>query len=213
MSKCWSEGELRACLDGELPEQEREAAARHLAECETCSALNRTVAERAGRVAALMQGLGVSDLPVKAPAVLAPRVVKLAPRIPLWARVAVPAALAAGVILGFIVHGKMARPAVQPKTVAIQPVSPPGSGTTEPQQATESLAPPSSPSPRRAAVRPPRRSASPVRTVSTNDYYLALDDEPIETGVVMRVALGSENVQADVIFDSQGRPRAIRSVR
>jgi hypothetical protein len=42
------------------------------------------------------------------------------------------------------------------------------------------------------------------------DYYLALDDEPIETGVVMRVALGPAEVPADVIFDQEGRARAIR---
>jgi hypothetical protein len=29
----------------------------------------------------------------------------------------------------------------------------------------------------------------------------------------MRVALGGGDLQADVIFDSQGRPRAIRPIR
>ena len=44
-------------------------------------------------------------------------------------------------------------------------------------------------------------------------YYLALDDEPIDTGVVMRVALDGTGIQADVIFDAEGRPRAIRTVK
>src|SRR6185312_9974164 len=44
-------------------------------------------------------------------------------------------------------------------------------------------------------------------------YYLALDNEPIDTGVVMRVALGDTAVEADVIFDSDGRPRAIRTAK
>jgi hypothetical protein len=45
------------------------------------------------------------------------------------------------------------------------------------------------------------------------DYFLALDDDPIDMGVVMRVALDSAaDLQADVIFDADGRPRAIRPV-
>jgi hypothetical protein len=46
------------------------------------------------------------------------------------------------------------------------------------------------------------------------DYFLALDDDPIELGVVVRVALdGAAAVQADVVFDADGRPRAIRPVQ
>ena len=41
---------------------------------------------------------------------------------------------------------------------------------------------------------------------------MALDDEPIDTGVVMRVALGPAEVPADVVFSPDGRPRAIRLV-
>jgi hypothetical protein len=45
------------------------------------------------------------------------------------------------------------------------------------------------------------------------EYYLALDDEPIDTGIVMRAALDGAGVQADVIFDAEGRPRAIRTIK
>jgi hypothetical protein len=41
-------------------------------------------------------------------------------------------------------------------------------------------------------------------------YFLALDDEPFEVGVVRRVALGPEEVPADVVFGPDGRARAIR---
>jgi hypothetical protein len=57
----------------------------------------------------------------------------------------------------------------------------------------------------------PRHSRrQPARARPPADYYLALDDDPIETGVVMRVALGPAEVPADVIFDQDGRARAIR---
>jgi hypothetical protein len=42
------------------------------------------------------------------------------------------------------------------------------------------------------------------------DYYLALDDQPIETGYIMRLDIGDR--QADVIFDGDGNPRAIHPV-
>jgi hypothetical protein len=60
----------------------------------------------------------------------------------------------------------------------------------------------------------PPRIKSPKRAKQPRvQYYLALDDEPIDTGVVMRVALDGTAVQADVIFDAEGRPRAIRTVK
>jgi hypothetical protein len=60
----------------------------------------------------------------------------------------------------------------------------------------------------------PARAKSPKRVKPPEvQYYLALDDEPIDTGVVMRVALDGTGIQADVIFDSEGRARAIRTVK
>jgi hypothetical protein len=67
-------------------------------------------------------------------------------------------------------------------------------------------------------------AAAPVRTARPKpatpgappqtDSYLALDDDPIDVGIVMRVALDSAAaVQADVIFDAEGRARAIRPVK
>src|SRR5262249_49352728 len=57
------------------------------------------------------------------------------------------------------------------------------------------------------------RTARPKRAVSNpKDYFLALDDEPIESGVIMRVAIGPGDAQADIVFDTGGRARAIRLV-
>jgi anti-sigma factor RsiW len=42
--------------------------------------------------------------------------------------------------------------------------------------------------------------------------FVALDSEPIDTGLVVRVALGPDQVQADVIVAPDGRPRAYRLV-
>jgi hypothetical protein len=58
------------------------------------------------------------------------------------------------------------------------------------------------------------RARSPKRVKPPQvEYYLALDDEPIDTGIVMRAALDGAGVQADVIFDAEGRPRAIRTIK
>jgi len=42
--------------------------------------------------------------------------------------------------------------------------------------------------------------------------FVALDNEPIETGMVVRVAFGPQQIQADVIVAPDGRPRAYRLV-
>jgi hypothetical protein len=44
------------------------------------------------------------------------------------------------------------------------------------------------------------------------DYFVALDDQPIESGVIMRMAIQPGNAQADIVFDPAGRARAIRLV-
>jgi hypothetical protein len=56
------------------------------------------------------------------------------------------------------------------------------------------------------------RTRRPVTRRPKTDFYLALDDDPIETGLVVRVALDSGAVQADVILGPDGRARAFRLV-
>jgi hypothetical protein len=49
-------------------------------------------------------------------------------------------------------------------------------------------------------------------TARLSTQFVALDDEPIDTGVVVRVAVGPNQVQADVIVGPDGRARAFRLV-
>ena len=49
-------------------------------------------------------------------------------------------------------------------------------------------------------------------TAAISRHFVALDDEPIDTGVVVRVAVGPDQVQADVIIGPDGRARAFRLV-
>jgi hypothetical protein len=43
-------------------------------------------------------------------------------------------------------------------------------------------------------------------------YFVALDDEPFESGVIMRVGVKPGNVQADIVFGPDGRAHAFRLV-
>jgi hypothetical protein len=56
------------------------------------------------------------------------------------------------------------------------------------------------------------KPAPPPKTAQVARPFIALDNEPIETGMVVRVAFGSDQVLADVIITPDGRPRAYRLV-
>jgi anti-sigma factor RsiW len=198
MKECGDEGGLRAYLDRELPLEEMTRIAVHLGGCAKCHARYNELAGRAARVAALMEALEVGA-------------VAAAPGPPqrswtmgrgIAARPVATAilALAAAAALAFVLAPKRAeapKPVVAPHVVPVRPVM---------QQAATPTVEAPEPSPPRAK--------SPKRVKPPNvQYYLALDDEPIDTGVVMRVALDGTGVQADVIFDADGRPRAIRTVK
>jgi hypothetical protein len=43
-------------------------------------------------------------------------------------------------------------------------------------------------------------------------YFVALDNEPIESGIIMRVDVMPGNVQADIVLGPDGRARAFRVV-
>lgn len=189
MTGCLQEGDWRAYLDGELPDMV--GAGQHLTECEACREVYEEIAGRASRVASLMMDLDAAPVPV----------VREAPRRPVraWvtAGMAVAAALAAAFVLApqrvqTVEAPTIAQRAPEPAAVPPQPAAPPVEvAASEPKVS------------RSRSVRP--RAPRP-------QYYLALDDQPIETGTVMRVAFES-GIQADVIVDSDGRPRAIRAVR
>ena len=65
MSGCWSEGELRAHLDGELLPDEMEQVTAHLLECADCQGQSRDLAARAAMVSALMGALPVVAQPAR----------------------------------------------------------------------------------------------------------------------------------------------------
>ena len=186
MTGCLQEGDWRAYLDGELPDMA--GAGEHLTECAACREVYDEIAGRASRVASLMMDLDAAHVPV----------VRKAVRRPLRAWVTAGMALAAALAAAFVLAPQRVQ-TVEAPTIAQRAPEPAAAPPAPPVEVAASV--PRAP---RARVRP-RRAARP-------QYYLALDDQPIETGTVMRVAFES-GIQADVIVDSDGRPRAIRAVR
>lgn len=198
MSECWDEGGLRAYCDRELPPEDLARVAAHLGACAECHKRYNELAARAVRVSSIMGALAF-----EAPAAVAP----VLPR-RRWVQPVAAAglALAAALALAYVLIPKRAE---RPQPVAsprVERVNRPIQAETTTPEPAGAVTP--------ASVRTARaKSPHPAKAPQT-DYYLALDDEPIEMGVVARVALdGSAAVQADVIFDAEGRPRAIRPVK
>src|SRR5215831_18426293 len=196
MKECWAEGDLRAYVDRELAPEVMEKIGGHLRECTACQSRYGEIAGRAARVTEWMSALPEVETPL-----WAPRVVEIAPRRAVWPRAVAVGAVAAGLLLAGILLGRHEEPetavappaAQQPETAAaMKPVLP----TPAPEVEH------STPLRTARAVRPPapRRAAVPQKT-----YYMALDDEPIEAGVVVRMALDPGAVQADVIVGLDGR--------
>ena len=189
MRQCWSEGALRAYLDRELPPEDLARVAAHLGECPQCEALRAELAGRAARVSGFMNVLPepgrVTSLPLitRQPRTAWP-----------WAAAA---AVAAALAIAFLLSKPVAPAILSPVSSFAQTPTPPPANARSPVQ---------SPVPRHSKRQPAKPRA-------TADYYLALDDEPIETGVVMRVALGPAELPADVIFDQDGRARAVRLIK
>jgi anti-sigma-K factor RskA len=184
MIQCRSEGELRAYLDRELPSTEMDAVAEHVAGCRACGEAVAVLAARADRVLALMDELQYGG----------PAALPAGRRAWRWA--AVTGALAACLALAVVLAPKRTEQPAAP--AALRPA---------PAQVNASV-PFSEPAKRAAA---PRRKQARWRRPDT-EYFLALDDEPIEMGVIRRVALGPAEVPADVVFGLDGRARAIRLV-
>lgn len=193
MKQCLREGELRAWLDGEMAAGQVAAAERHLAECARCAAAYKQVAERAALVSGWMESLS-ADVPAPA---AAPRLA--ARRTAAWIAAA---AIAAALVLAVALSGWHGRVPVEPPAkAALAPPSVPAAVQEAP--AAEEVA--------AVPVLPVRRAAAKRASPAPVQYYMALDEEPIDTGLVMRVALPS-GMQADVIVDGDGRARAIRPI-
>jgi hypothetical protein len=58
----------------------------------------------------------------------------------------------------------------------------------------------------------PRRARRVRRPTPDAAYFVALDDEPFESGVIMRMDVKPGNVQADIVFGPDGRAHAFRLV-
>jgi anti-sigma factor RsiW len=198
MNGCRSEGDLRGWLDGELPPAETERVAAHVNGCKGCQLQSRELAGRAARVGAALAEL--SDSESTAPAIRTRAPNRHAAR-RLW-RWAVPvAALAAGLALAALPLLRRRDPVAAPSPA---PTAAAAAAEPGPASARQTAAAP-------MVVQPRRRSTARKHAAKpTSGYFLALDDEPIETGVVMRVGSKSGEFAADVIVGPDGRARAIR---
>ena len=193
MSECWDEGGLRAYFDRELPPEDLSRIAAHIGVCAECHA----PIQRIGRA----RGAGVLDDERSG---LRPD----AARRPLPSR-------RVGFSRGLGALRSHLRPQPRWRSSGFRNALRSRGQWPRPQRRSARLGPfrrrrRTRPRRRRLCTRKRQRHAKAAET----DYYLALDDEPIDMGVVMRVALDSAAaVQADVIFDAEGRPRAIRPVK
>jgi len=198
MTKCWSEGELRAYLDRELPTGDMQQVAAHLAECTACDGLCTELAGRAAHVSALMELLpeweGASVRRLARPAAVP------VPK-PQQAWVGLAVALAAGLAVAVYLTPK---PATQ--VAAIRPA--PAAPAIAPQVTTADLAL----VPEAAEAPAPRRTRRARKAAPDREYFIALDNEPFESGVIMRVDVKPGNMQADVVFGPDGRAHAFRLV-
>ncbi len=207
MNQCWDDGGLRAYLDRELSAEDLARVASHLGSCPECHARYNRIAARAARVLLAMGALDVSETaPVAQPRPAAANG---------WVRPAAAAAmaLAAAAAIAFLAIPKSAAPPRSPTPPRVERVNRPIQAETGSPARTAGAGvrtvKAAAPLSMRAARLPSKREAPAPGT----DYYLALDDDPIDVGVVMRVALdGAAGAQADVIFDAEGRARAIRPV-
>jgi len=198
MSQCWSEGEWRAFGDRELSAGDMERAAAHLKTCLPCETLHRQVMIRAAAVSALLD-----ELPAYAPRQAMPAIPRPAPSA---GRLGMALAIAACMLIAAFAlaprrAGRVASPA---PPVALRRIQPPPPAELRP--AVRPIPP---------AVRARKRAPATQMaraTVPDVEYFLALDDEPFDMGIIMRVGLGPEETPADVVFGTDGRPRAIRLV-
>jgi hypothetical protein len=196
MTQCWPEGALRAYLDDELPSEDRQRVAAHLAECRVCDGLCSELAARAAHVSALMD-----LLPERGEAM--PRPAGLPRRRAHWIGAAV--ALAAGLAVAAYLL-----PLRHPREAVVRPAPAGATAPAPPAMVVVAALPPVSAEP--PAPPRPRRVRHAPQTAPEPAYFVALDDEPFESGVIMRMAVNPGNVQADIVFGPDGRAHAFRLV-
>jgi hypothetical protein len=199
MTHCWSEGALRAYLDRELPTADMQTVAAHLGDCTVCDGLCTELAARAAHVSALMELLPEWSAAVPRPASLP----QWRQQRPNWIGIAV--ALAACLALAaYLVPNRHPRP-----EALVLPATPATAPALAPQPVATAVAAMAPAVAERAA---PRRLRRVRPTAPEPAYFVALDDEPFESGVIMRVDVKPGNVQADIVFGPDGRAHAFRLV-
>jgi anti-sigma factor RsiW len=199
MKECWRDGDLRAFLDRELSPADTERVTAHLAECHECEARYDEIAGRAGLVSGLLESL--AELEPVAP-------LRRVQPVRQWRRWAgAGAAIAAGIAIAALLLSKQA------ETPIVQAPSPSRSVAEAPATQSPAVTPALSASAMQPVPAParPRLGVKPRRQLP-RDVFLALDDEPIETGIVVRMTLGEDEIPADVVFGKDGRARAIRLI-
>lgn len=198
MTQCWSEGELRAYLDRELPTEDMQRVAAHLGDCTVCDGLCTELAGRAAHVSALIELL--PEWTAAAPRAAAPA--KRRVRRPNWVGIAVAAAACLALAV-YLMPNRQPREEGLVLPVRVPAAAPPPVSTAAAM----------TPAPVEPAERPAPRRARRVRATAPEPaYFVALDDEPFESGVIMRVDVKPGNVQADIVFGPDGRAHAFRLV-
>jgi Putative zinc-finger len=199
MTQCWSEGELRAYLDRELPTEDMQRVAAHLGDCTVCDGLCTELAGRAAHVSALIELLPEWT----AAAACAGTPAKLRVRRPNWVGIAVAVA-ACLALAAYLVPNRETR-----EEALVPPASAPAAAAPPVAVAAAAM----TPAPVEPAERPAPRRVHRMRTAAPEPaYFVALDDEPFESGVIMRVDVKPGNVQADIVFGPDGRAHAFRLV-
>jgi len=164
----------------------------HLGECATCRELSNELDVRATKVAAWMESLPEPGVITRPPLLPSSQ-----PSLWRWAgaSLAVSAAAVAMAIWLTPRNPEMTVAAPRPpQPPAIQPAAPPA-------QVKPAI-----------IRRPPVKRATPPKPKPQPQYYIALDDQPIEAGIVVRVGFDNGRIPADVILGPDGRARAIRLI-
>jgi hypothetical protein len=205
MSGCWSDGELRAYVDRELPERGQVTA--HLHECADCKARYAVIAARAERVSGLMAGLLDGSATEVHPLPVLGRDLRVRGERKTAQWVAAAMAMAAMLAAGFVMLQR-------PNTAVETPVASAGQPVLQAHVDAGTM-PAATDTGRRLRHSPPRTHSVSHRpkTPGNVEYFVALDDEPIDTGIVMRVSLGDGETQADVIVGPDGQAHAVRLVK
>jgi hypothetical protein len=192
-------------LDRELPAADIQQAAAHLKECPACDRLCRELAARAARVGELVDLLPELEVETLQIPAMIPRRASGGPRLG-WVGAAVALAAALGVV-AYLVPRRQPDPPPMATTAAPPVPAPTGLPVDLPV-----ASPVQEPAMALRQARSVARTMRP-RRIPDAGAFVALDDEPFESGVIMRMAVTPGKAEADIVFGPDGRARAFRLVQ